>query len=286
MDRLGRVLARFARLFLVAYLVVCLVFSLIQESLIFPGASSQGQKQAIVRPAGNEELVHLKTPDGVPIVALFGAALSPDGQPLLDASARPTLLFFYGNGMCLADCAGEFRKFRKLGLNVLIPDFIGYGMSGGKPSEQGIYATAEAAYAHLITRSDIDPHKIVPAGWSLGAAAAIEIASKHPGPGLVTMSAFTSMHDMARRTLPIFPSGFMLKHHFRNEEKIRSITCPMLIIHGKRDSIIPFAMSMQLQAAARGQVTRIAIDNADHNDLFEIGGEEMFRAIGDFVLHL
>ena len=60
----------------------------------------------------------------------------------------------------------------------------------------------------------------------------------------------------------------------------------MLIIHGRRDSIIPFSMSEKLEAAAKGRAKRIAIDDADHNDLFEVGGEEMFKAIGDFVSHL
>jgi hypothetical protein len=281
-----KILVRFLRLGLIAYLVVCLVFSYLQESFIFPGASTQGQKHAVIRPAHDEELVSLTTRDGVPVVALFGSAQSPEGLPLPDASSRPTLLFFYGNGMCLADCAGEFRKFRKLGMNVLIPEFVGYGMSGGKPSEQGIYATAEAAYQHLVSRRDIDTRRIIPAGWSLGAAAAIEIAHHHPGRGLITMSAFTSMQEMARRVLPIFPTAFMLKHHFQNEQKLRDITCPILIIHGKRDSIIPFAMSKRLEAAARGPVKRMAIDDADHNDLFEIGGEEMFKAVGDFVLSI
>jgi fermentation-respiration switch protein FrsA (DUF1100 family) len=259
------------------------VISLLQESIIFPGASTQGQKHAVIRPAPNEELVHLTTPDGIQIVALFGNALSPEGQTLPDAAQRPTLLFFYGNGMCLADTEGEFRKFRRLGLNVLIPEYVGYGMSGGKPSERGVYATAETSYAYLLTRNDIDKSRIIPAGWSLGSAAAIEIALKHNSPALITMSAFTSMKDMARKVLPFFPTEMLLKHHFENETKIRSITCPTLIIHGKRDSIIPFGMSKRLEAAAKGPVKRICIDDADHNDLFEIGGEDMFKTVLEFI---
>jgi len=97
------------------------------------------------------------------------------------------------------------------------------------------------------------------------------------------MSAFTSMHDMARKILPFFPSSLMLAHHFENEQKLRSIDCPVLIIHGKHDSIIPFAMSAKLQRAAKGPTKLVAVDEADHNDLFEIGGEDMFREVGEFL---
>ena len=223
----SRALWRLARIGVARLSGCLLVISLLQESSSSPALASQGQKQALILPAPDEELIHLKTPDGVPIVALFGKASRRTGSRCR-CTTPPTMLFFYGNGMCLADCAGEFRKFRRLGLNVLIPEFVGYGMSGGKPSEQGVYSTAESAYAYLLTRSDMDKAKIIPAGWSLGAAAAIEIAHNHPGPGLITMSAFTSMHDMARKILPFFPSGLMLKHHFENEQKMREITCPVL----------------------------------------------------------
>ena len=276
-------LLRLGRIAILVYLGICVILFMLQDYFIFPGSSSQGQKQAMVRPAANEELVHLKTADGVPVVAIFGKALSADGGELADANTKPTLLFFYGNGMCMADCEGEFRKFRKLGLNVMIPDFVGYGMSGGKPSERGVYGTAEAAHAYLVSRPDIDPHKIVPAGWSLGGAAAIELAAKHPGPGLITISTFTSMSDMARKLLPMFPTSLVLKYKFNNEEKLRNITCPILIMHGTRDSLIPFAMSKRLESAAAVKVHRIAIDDADHNDVFEVGGEELFQTVGTFI---
>src|SRR2546423_2423263 len=154
-----RKLLRLARLGLLGYLVVCLMLSLLQESIIFPGASTQGQKHAVIVPAPNEELVRMRTPDGISIVALFGNALSLEGKELPDAAKRPTLLFFYGNGMCLADCAGEFRKFRRLGANVLIPEFVGYGMSGGETAQPGGFFTPPKTHARLPARPDIAQRK-------------------------------------------------------------------------------------------------------------------------------
>src|SRR5262245_3230525 len=92
---------RIARIFALVYLGVgTLMFSL-QTRIIFPGQESQGQPYAVVRPRPGTELVRLQTADGLPIVAHYGPAIFPDGGPDPDAADRPTLLYFYGNGMCL-----------------------------------------------------------------------------------------------------------------------------------------------------------------------------------------
>src|SRR3954447_4089845 len=109
---------RIARIFLLVYLGLCLVFAYLQTKMIFPGAATQGQRHAVVRPSTQlaEELVELRAADGTRIVGLFGPAMRADGTllPADQRAAAPTLLYFYGNGMCLADCAGESRAFRKL----------------------------------------------------------------------------------------------------------------------------------------------------------------------------
>jgi len=282
-ERVRRWLKRIGRLVLFAYLGLCIVIYALQTKMIFPGAASQGQKHAVVRPGANEELVHLKLADGTPIVALFGRALGADGSPLPDEKDRPTILYFYGNGMCLADCAAEFRKFQRLGANVMIPDFAGYGMSGGQPSAAGVYATADAAFEHLLTRADVNPRKIYVAGWSLGAAGAVHLAAEKPVAGLITLSAFTSLRDMAHGLLPFLPTSLLLKHHLENEQTIARVNCPILIFHGCHDSIIPFWMSERLENAAKAPVTRIAIDDADHNDIFEVGEEQIYPRVKAFI---
>jgi fermentation-respiration switch protein FrsA (DUF1100 family) len=277
---LGRSLIRIA---IATYLGLAIVLAAFQTKLIFPGASTQGQPQAVVRPSEGAELVTLTTPAGERVVALFGAAETSQGQPLADPKSRPTLLFFYGNGMCMADTLGEFMTFRRLGMNVMIPDFLGYGMSGGSPGEAGVYASADACYEHLQHRNDVDAGSIIPVGWSLGAAAAVHLASQHRTRGLVTLSGFTSMADMAHHLFPYMPTSLLLKHHFENERKLRTIKCPVLIVHGTRDRIVPFEMSAKLKNAAGGTVSYMPIEDGDHNDLFDVGGEALFQRIAQFA---
>jgi fermentation-respiration switch protein FrsA (DUF1100 family) len=251
--------------------------------LIFSGHSTQGQRQAVVRQGADNELLQLQTPSGERVVALFGKALDADGKIRPDAASRPTIIWFYGNAMCLADCYSEFGHFRRLGANVIVPEYLGYGMSSGQPGEQGCYDSADAAYEYLLTRQDIDHSRIIPAGWSLGAGAAIDLASRKAVAGLITFSAFTSMPDMGHHLFPWLPTSLLVKHRFDNERKIARISCPILLGHGTVDSIVPFPMSAKLKAAAKAPLTTLFIDGADHNDLFEVGGDALWSQVGNFI---
>jgi fermentation-respiration switch protein FrsA (DUF1100 family) len=274
---------RIARIPTLVYLGLAIVMFSLQTRIIFPGQETQGQPYAEVRPRPGTELVRLDTHLGVPIVALYGPALTADGRPDPLAADRPTLLYFYGNGMCLKYSESEFEQFRRLGLNVLIPEFVGYGMSGGKPSERGCQATADAAYDYLVRTRRIKPDRIVAGGWSLGGAVALDLASRQQVGGLILFSSFTSGVDMAHRLVPWLPASVLLRHRFNNIGKIKHVACPILIGHGRRDRIVPFEMGEKLAAAARSPVTTLWIDEADHNDFYEVGGRRVDRAILRFV---
>jgi pimeloyl-ACP methyl ester carboxylesterase len=256
-----------------------------QTSLIFPGKDSQGRASATVVPPAHAELASVTTVDGDRTVALFGPALSKEGTPLADASSRPTILFFYGNGDSLrATSRYLFDEFRRLGANVCIPEYVGYGMSTGEAGEQACYATADAAYDYLLGRSDVDPSKIVAAGWSLGAAVAVDLASRRPVAGLAMFSAFTSMSDMAREVYPFLPGiTLVLKHRFENLAKIARVSCPIVVGHGTSDRTIPSAMSERLVAAATSPVSYLPIEGAAHNDFFGVGGPAVYGALRGLV---
>ncbi len=262
--------------------VVAIFFSA-QRSLIFPGSATQGKPEAIVAAPADGELLTVTTPGGDRVVALFGKALHPDGSLRADAATCPTLLYFYGNAMCLSDAEDQMAEFRRIGCNVLIPDYLGYGMSGGEASEAGCHATADAALAHLLTRQDIDSGRIIAAGWSLGGAVAIDLASRRRVAGLATFSSFTSMADMAKRVFPFLPTAILLRHRFDSLGAIDRVECPILIGHGRADRLIPVAMADQLAERVKTPLTRVTIAEADHNDFFIVGGDELMRPLARFV---
>ncbi|HEY7089341.1 MAG TPA: alpha/beta hydrolase [Tepidisphaeraceae bacterium] len=271
------------RIALAVYLGATLVLSMFQEWLIFPGQSTQGRRDAIVPPMRNSDLVQLDTSHGDRITILFGKAMTAEGQIREDSSTRPSIIFFYGNAMSLADAVGFCLEWRKLGANVVGVEYPGYGMSTGKPGEQAFYAAGDAAYEYLLARGDINKTKIIPTGLSIGTGVAVDLASRKPVGGLALFAAYTSLDDLARHNFAWLPTSKILRHHFNNEKKIAGLRIPILIVHGRHDSIIPVWMSERLEkAATQAQVTRILVDT-DHNDLFELAGDELNAAMSKLI---
>jgi fermentation-respiration switch protein FrsA (DUF1100 family) len=195
------------------------------------------------------------------------------------------VLFFYGNDMYLSMTGPILRLLRRCGANVLIPEYVGYGMASGSPSEAACYSTAHAAYQHLLTRRDIDPQRIVVAGASLGGAVAVDLASRRSLRGLITLVTFTSLVDLARLRFPGLPVESFMRHHFHSEPKMRRVTCPALIAHSTHDQMIPYAMSDRLARAAQGPVFRLRIERAGHNsaEMLALAGDRIGRAVGAFL---
>ena len=264
-----------------------------QTRLIFDGSRTQGQPSARIDapPSDGTEMVSLRTACGQDVAALFGRAVSAAGEVLPDAAARPTLLFFYGNRGHLANEHVQhlFDALRRIGVNVLVPEYVGYGLSSGEACEAGCYATADAAYAHLRSRPDVDAKRIVAVGASLGGAVAIDLASREPGvAGLITLITFTSMPDMARVVQPTLPIWRFIKHKFESERKMPRVTCPALIIHSTGDALVPYSMSDRLARACGGAVTRVKIEGAGHSsvEMLEGGGGMIFEAMTRFLANL
>ena len=162
----------------------------------------------------------------------------------------PTILFSHGNAGNISHRIGNVKLLLDCGLQVFIYDYRGYGRSGGRPSEAGLYQDGLAAYDYLVDRKRISPERIIPFGRSLGAAVAVEIATRRDIRSLIIESAFTSTKDMAKNMFLFQLLSPFLPHHYNNLGKIKSITVPKLIIHGEADEIVPFRMGQRLYEAA------------------------------------
>jgi hypothetical protein len=266
---------RVVRVLFLVYVGLCIAGCMFQNSLIFPGSASQGTAEARVKPIGGQEMLRIETSNGDTIYSLFTRA--PDDGP-----HRPTLILFYGNGMCMADCLGIVDEFRRLGTNVAVVEFPGYGMSSGKPGEKSIFAAAEAAYDVIAKRKDIDPKQIIPVGISIGGGAAIHLASVRPVAGVATFSAFTNLPEVAHHLFPYLPTSLLIRYRFDNEATLRKLDVPVFLAHGTADDLVPIAMNGRLAKASRDSTT-YAVEGAGHNDVFERGGTKLMKAFGEFI---
>ena len=218
-TRLRAALASGLRLLVLVLVGFLVVLYSLQDRMIFPGAATQGTPEATVHPAAGAELVTLATPRADKVTALFGRSAQPDGSPLADPMSRPALLYFYGNAMCLAYAEPEFERFRRLGLNVMIPDYLGYGLSTGKPSEIGCRRDGRGRAWSICGREGFPASTDHRRGVVAGRRRRHRPASRQPFGGLIAFSTFTSTHDMARNLVPVPLPAVLPRTSVRQPEK-------------------------------------------------------------------
>jgi abhydrolase domain-containing protein 17 len=129
-------------------------------------------------------------------------------------------------------------RLNKWGFSVFAYDYRGYGTSDGSPSENNAYQDADVAYSYLTKELKIPPQQIIIYGQSLGGGAATELAAKHPVAGLILESTFTSAFRVVV-PIPILPFD-----KFTNRDKLSRVRCPVLVMHGEADDVIPLQHSM------------------------------------------
>ena len=210
--------------------------------------------------------VKLRSRDGVEISAVY----------LRNPQATHTILFSHGNAEDLGTLALELESMRSLGFSVFAFDYHGYGTSGGKATEQNAYGDIDAAYNYLTQVLKIPADRIIAHGRSLGGAVAIDLASRKPVGGLIVESSFVSAFRVVTG-YRIFPFD-----KFRNADKIKAVRCPLLIIHGRQDEVIPFWHGEQLFALANDPKMNLWVDGAGHNNLKPVAGTQYVKTLQAF----
>lgn len=160
-----------------------------------------------------------------------------------------TILYCHGNAGNIGDRVEKIRDFHHLGVNVFIFDYRGFGKSQGRPTENGMYQDALAAYDYLVNREDIAKDRFVVYGASMGGVAAIDLVSQRMVSALIADSTWTNAVDMAQTIVPFVPS-FLLTAQLDNVKKIKEIKVPKLFIHSFDDQTVPFRLGQKLFAVA------------------------------------
>jgi fermentation-respiration switch protein FrsA (DUF1100 family) len=218
------------------------------------------------------EEVRLAPEPGVELHAWF----FPLPEPLA------TLLFCHGNAGNASHRLENVYYLVEAGFQVLLFDYRGYGHSSGQPSEGGLYRDAEAAWVHLVGRSDTVGMPRIIFGRSLGGAVAVDLGVRvDNADGLIVESTFTSIKTLARHILALPLPEMPVKYD--SLSKIGSLKPPLLAIHGEKDELIPFADGRALFEAAPEPKSWYPIAGAGHNDTVIVGGEAYFHRLAAFA---
>ena len=175
------------------------------------------------------ENIFFTTQDGLTLHGWFVPAVANQG-----AADGQTWVWFHGNGGNIGHRVEELALLhQRLKVNLFLFDYRGYGRSQGLPSEKGTYLDARAALQYLVERPGIDPDQIVYFGRSLGAAVAVELAVARPPKGMVLVSPFSSVREMAKMAVPFPAAGWLVRNHYPTISRIRNVEAPVLVIHGE-----------------------------------------------------
>ena len=221
-------------------------------------------------PRSNVEEVSIVAADGV---KLRGWLVKGDGTP------APLVIYFGGNAeevSWLVDVADQFA-----GWSLLLVNFRGYGESEGKPGEKELLEDGLVIHDYAKRRPEVNSERIVAMGRSLGSGVAVHLAAHRSLRGVILVSPYDSIVEVAKRHYPLLPVSLMLRHRFDSLAHAQQIEAPLLCLVATEDRVIPGAHSRALFEAWRGTKTWHEVPRSDHDSV--AGEPEYWRSIADFL---
>ena len=192
---------------------------------------------------------------------------------------KKTILFFHGNAGELHARVYKLNKFSEMNLNFLIISWRGFSGNNGKPTEKGLYQDANKA-VEWLEQKGINKKDIILYGESLGTGVATELAQDNSFAGIVLESPFTSIADAAKIYYPYLPIDLLIKDRYDSLKKIKNINIPILIMHGKKDDVVPFKMGIELFEKANNPKFSYFSDKDDHMMEFN---DQLINALRNFL---
>ena len=180
-----------------------------------------------------------------------------------DLDNKRTLIFFHGNAGNLRNRIYKLNLIKDFDINFLIVAYRGFSGNKGKPTELGLYEDARSAL-NWLTKQNIKEDQIIIYGESLGTGVSTEVAQNKKFAGIILESPFTSMVDAGKFYYPYLPVSLLLKDRYETVKKLKNINSPILVMHGKKDKIVPFHMGKKVFDKAKEPKFSYFPDNDDH----------------------
>ena len=265
-----RYIARYARLAVVLYLLVCLMITLLERKLVYlppPPQSIANRIQAM----GGEEV-------------WFAAsdATKLHGWYFPNPAAKHAILYAHGNGEDAEQNADYMAYLREeLRASIFVFDYRGYGFSEGVPDEAGLILDGLAAQQWLAEKQGRTSSELVLLGRSLGGGVMVAVAEQAGAQALIVHSSFANMVDIGARAYPFLPVRLLMKNRFHSEQRIKNYPGPLLQLHGTEDELIPLALAKPLYEASPSEHKQfLEIPGSSHNDILP---EDLLPVIRAFL---
>ncbi|WPJ95062.1 alpha/beta fold hydrolase [Coraliomargarita algicola] len=229
------------------------------NDLIFPAPASSYQDDA--------SILKLQTKDGQTISAYY----------LESPGSERILLYSHGNGEDIGTARPFLQAFQAQGISVFAYDYPGYGTSSSGPSEAACYAAIEASFKYVASTLGYSPDQITLYGRSLGSGPSTWLAERTNVAGLILDGAFTS-------TFRVMTSVKLLPwDRFDNYARLPHLKCPILIIHGTNDRIVPFSHALKNWRALTGPKYKLFVKDAGHGSRIDMAGADYWNITIPFI---
>ena len=252
---------------IIAYIVVIIFVYFYQRNLLYHPSENNYQNDTI---QFNHQEIFIKVNNEIKLKSWIINQ---------DLKNFKTLVFFHGNAGDLSNRIYKLNELDKLNINILLISWRGFSGNEGYPTEKNLYEDAEAAIKWL-NKKKVSNSQIILYGESLGTGVAVEIASKNNFNSIILESPFTSIENSAKIYYPYLPVSFLLKDRYDSISKIKKINSPILIMHGRKDDIVPFFMGKKLFEKANSPKDSYFTDIDDHMMEFN---SQLLNKIKDFI---
>jgi uncharacterized protein len=265
-----RFMLLFLSLTVLAYVALVALLWWQQDAMVFPGAGRGDRGVPAQQPPA--------------VVTWIGPEARRTRLATVDQPAsRAVVLYFGGNGEDLHSCVQQLAQLLPYGVDGLAAEYPGYGASPGRPSVEAFLATADAALAVALAHARRRQLPLVVIGSSLGSFAAVHAATRAGVDRLLLRAPPSRLAASAKHSYPWLPIELLLRHRFDSLAKAAAVPCPVLIVHGDRDDIVPPALGEEL-ARALPQARFVLVPGRGHNDLDLGPGGPVAAEIAAFVL--
>ncbi len=194
-------------------------------------------------------------------------------------NSRGVIYYLKGNSRSIKGWGKFAKDFVSNGYDFFMMDYRGFGKSRGKRTQTKLFDDAQYLYKWLRERYPED--KIVIFGRSLGSGIAARVASWNHPRMLILDSPYFSFYHNVNRFLFFLPLQWLMRYDIRTDQYLKTTNCPVHIIHGNRDRLIPFNQSTALKNLYPDKITLHPIEGAHHNDLPEFS--EFFELLYDIL---